>query len=405
MKSESPVMKLLMTAVCLAVLAYFGLQVFRYFHDPLTTAVAYDYQVEESVPAAGWVVRDEEVLAGESDGLLRLSRSEGERVSENGEIARVYADQASLDSQQQVDALETQLSQLRYAQEAAAGAEATLKLDNSIAQSILSLRACVAADRLDAADSDVAELRALVLKRDYTYAGDDDLDARIDDAEKELKTLRAQAASSTRTVRAPEAGIYSAVVDGYENVLTPAFLETVTPAALSAVEPETGTDTGLGKLILGDTWYYAATLSEADAETVRSGGSVTLRFTKGDGRELTMKTESVSKAESGRVAVVLSCREYLPELTLLRRQSADLIEDRVSGLRVPSLAIRVNDDGVTGLYCVVGATARFKPVTVVYDGDGFALVRAASADAAAILRAGDEVILTAHDLFDGKVVA
>ena len=53
----------------------------------------------------------------------------------------------------------------------------------------------------------------------------------------------------------------------------------------------------------------------------------------------------------------------------------------------------------------LGFTAAFKPVDVVYRGDGYTLVRAAKdATGSDILRAGDEVIVTAGELYDGKVV-
>ena len=60
----------------------------------------------------------------------------------------------------------------------------------------------------------------------------------------------------------------------------------------------------------------------------------------------------------------------------------------------------------TGVYCVVGVEARFKPVEVVYRGDSFVLVRstAESNQEKLRLRPGDEVIISATDLYDGKVV-
>ena len=41
MKNNSLGTKILMTAVTLGLLAYFGLQAYRYFADPLTTTLAY----------------------------------------------------------------------------------------------------------------------------------------------------------------------------------------------------------------------------------------------------------------------------------------------------------------------------------------------------------------------------
>ena len=76
-----------------------------------------------------------------------------------------------------------------------------------------------------------------------------------------------------------------------------------------------------------------------------------------------------------------------------------------SGLRIPANALRLNDQGQSGVYCKVGFTAEFKPVDVVYRGDGYTLVRAAEhAVGSDILRAGDDVIVTASELYDGKVV-
>ena len=43
-------------------------------------------------------------------------------------------------------------------------------------------------------------------------------------------------------------------------------------------------------------------------------------------------------------------------------------------------------------------------MTVVYTGENFALVKAASETERALLRAGDEVIITSGTLYDGMVV-
>ena len=137
MKNNSLGTKILMTAVTLALLAYFGLQTYRYFADPFTTTLAYSYQVEKSVSLSGYVVRQEQVLPDEGSGLLRLRREEGERVSRGGAVASVYADQSSLDRQTEIGALEARIEQLQYAQDAAGSSEVSMKLDAQILQNIL----------------------------------------------------------------------------------------------------------------------------------------------------------------------------------------------------------------------------------------------------------------------------
>ena len=105
MKERTLGTKLLLALVTLGVLAYFAIQAVRYFGDPLTTTLAYRYEVELSTALSGYVVRDETVLPDDTSGLLQQQRTEGERVSAGGVVALVYADQASLELQQQIQSL------------------------------------------------------------------------------------------------------------------------------------------------------------------------------------------------------------------------------------------------------------------------------------------------------------
>ena len=74
MKERDSGMRILILAVSLAVLAYFGFQTLRYLMDPLSTTLAYAYQVEETVELNGYLVRNEQVLGNEDSSFLRLQR-------------------------------------------------------------------------------------------------------------------------------------------------------------------------------------------------------------------------------------------------------------------------------------------------------------------------------------------
>ncbi len=115
----------------------------------------------------------------------------------------------------------SRLEQLRYAREASRDAETALKLDGDIREDLFALRASLAAGSWTSVESAGEELRTTVLKREYAYAGTDDLDVRIDALNAEISTLSGRLEGGTQTIRAPFAGTYSAVADGYEAVLTP----------------------------------------------------------------------------------------------------------------------------------------------------------------------------------------
>ena len=402
MKRSSPLMKILPIAVLAAVLLYFAVQLYNYLSDPVSTTLVTEGQAEDTISLNGWLLRDEEVLPAQS-GTLSRERQEGQRVGVGQVLATVYADDGALQTVSQIETLELQLQQLQFALTSYLDPDAALKLDTSITGDILALRQTLTGGDYTAADSDIAQLKAAVLKRDHPYTSQEEIETEIKAVEGQISSLKASL-SGAATITAKAAGTYSAVCDGYETVLTTAFLEDVTPGKLARLQPA-GTESNMGKLIYGDTWYYVVSLPEAQAAQLKALGTVTLRFAKGFDQNLRMQVVSVSAAENGQAAVTLSCRKYLAQTTLLRHQAADIILRTYTGLRVPSNALRVSSDGVTGVYCVDGVTAAFRPVTVLYQGQGYALVQPADGVGdTQTLRAGDEVIATAGELHEGKVI-
>ena len=401
MKKTSPLMKILPIAVLAAVLVYFAVQLYNYLSDPVNTTLVTEGQAEDTIALNGWLLRDEEVLPAQNGTLSRV-RQEGERVGVGQVLARVYANDGALQTVSQIETLELQLQQLQFALTSYLNPDAALKLDTSITGDILTLRQALTGGDYTAAEGDIAPLKAAVLKRDHPYASQEEIQTEIKSVEGQIKSLEASLSGTTVTARA--SGPYSAVCDGYETVLTKAFLEDVTPGKLARLRP-VDEQSNMGKLIYGDTWYYVVTLPEEQASYLKSQGAVTLRFAKGFDQNIRMQVVSVSAPEDGQAAVTLSCRKYLAQTTLLRHQAADVILRTYEGLRVPSNALRVSEEGVTGVYCVDGSTAAFRPVTVLYQGQGYALVQPAEGVSdTRTLRVGDEVIATAGTLSDGKVI-
>ena len=93
----------------------------------------------------------------------------------------------------------------------------------------------------------------------------------------------------------------------------------------------------------------------------------------------------------------------MQNVTLLRQQSADVVFNSYQGLRVPKDAVRVEDGGQTGVYVLEGATARWKPITILHD-NGESYVVELDKTSTANLWPGDEIIIHAKNLYDGKVV-
>lgn len=121
-----------------------------------------------------------------------------------------------------------------------------------------------------------------------------------------------------------------------------------------------------------------------------------------------MRLERLGNNEGGRRVAVFSSDRYLSQVTLARLGTASLIFERFTGVRVPDQALRVrtNEDGSTtlGVYTLVGRQAEFKEVEIVREGEGFYLLRGTASNRK-VLRAGDVIILSNQELYNGKVIA
>ena len=218
-------------------------------------------------------------------------------------------------------------------------------------------------------------------------------------------------------MRAGQSGIFSSLVDGYESVLTPQSVFQLTPASLRELMAGSGSGGGgVGKLITSDRWYFVTILSEDVTQRLREGNTAKLRFTGDFSQDVDMRVDQIGPAQEGKSVVVFSSDRYLARTTLLRRQTAELIFDSWSGLRVPKEAVRMvtvtYEDKTTGetveenrlgVYTLVGGRVEFKRVEVVTEGGGYYVVRAVGTGSSA-LRAGDEVIVQGTGLYDGQLL-
>ncbi len=396
----------------LMVSAYVIYQILENMHSPYDVTTAYHYEANDETIFLGYVVREESVLPTQTGGVLVLRREEGERIGAGQKVATLYSDDTSKEIEAQLDVLYEKLEHLNFALTETEAASMGAKLDNSIQANLFSLQENLHTGQHAALEKDISELKALVVKREFSTAAvsPETLNTQIAETKSQIKSLEAQQSKNAKHITVSGSGLFSAVVDGYETVLTPEALKTMTPSKLAGITPDKNINSNVGKMISGDTWYYVANMDESTAATYKVGTTVTLRFVKELDRTLTMTVDRVSDSENGQKLVSFSCDEYLPEVTLLRRQSASIIHESFSGIRVPTEAIRVNDDGVTGVYCLVGMQASFKPVDIIFQGNGYYLVEPSKkADdtentSSTRLRIGDSVLVTAQELYHGKVI-
>ena len=398
---------------------YLAIYLFRGWEDPLLTTYAYTYAQDLGMEATGILIRRETVLPDAGGSYVDHILSEGEKASAGQGVALLYSDSSVLATRQSIRALEAEIEQLEYALAFGTQTGSASRLDAQVLSSITALRALTAGGDLTALEDCTLNLRTVVFKRDYTYgdtAAASQLGLLIEDKQAQLRQLNASLNQVSRTVYAPVSGVFSGSVDGWEASVTPDGLDELTVAGLSALlsqkpVPQPG---AVGKLITDSTWYFAALLPSAGTE-LQSGRTYTLNFSGDYFGQIPMKLERMA-LDGDQTLAIFSCRSHLSDTTMMRVQTVDVVIRQIEGIRIPRKALRVetetitSDDGSTRevnhykVYTVIRSQAWGQEVEVLYTDNNFYLVRPVDENASDRLRAGDEVILSSADIYDGKVV-
>ncbi len=389
-------------ALLCAILAYFGYSIFSAFHDPLTTTQAIAYEAGSGVYTSGYVVRQEQVLSSRYD-ITLLTQAEGARVGNDQVLAVGYQNESAQARQSEITSLEEQLQQLKAAASYQADPSALASMDTEIVSKLQSLAIYTSRRDMTALEQVGTDLKTLVLQRTADKKDLNSIQAQISDIEAQLSSLKSQAGADTQSVLAPSSGYFSGTVDGYETVLTPDRLSSISVRELQTLEPSALSDAAFGRLITSDTWYYVTSVPADQLGGKIVGDQVSVSFAHDFYDSLSMRITRIGDVEDGRCVLVLSCSHYLQDMTLLREQSADIVFATYSGIRVPKDAVRLDEQNQAGVFILESASAKWKPIEILYD-NGESYIVKLDKTSTANLWPGDELIINARDLFDGKVV-
>ena len=384
-----------------AIAAYFGYNVVSSLYAPLMTATVTPYEAGAGYYASGFVVREEELLYSQY-GTTVLNCAEGAHVAANDTVATGYRSEDAKTRQTRIDELSGQIEQLQYAWSAVSSVYDQAALDADIAGDLAQLRRYLALRDMNSVSDLSPELKGLILRRTGSDSDSGSLQARISTLQAELETLEAQSAGDTSAILAGKAGTFSAAVDGYESVLTPERLMEMTVAEFESVQPDETDANAIGRLVTSATWYYACVVPASELSGVEEGDRATLTFARDYYQPVTMRVARLGGNEAGSRLLVLSSDRALQNVTLLRQQSAEIVFTSYSGLRVPKSAVRV-ENGQTGVYILEGTLAKWKPITILHD-TGESYVVTLDTSSTNNLWPGDELIINAKNLYDGKVV-
>lgn len=382
-----------------ALVLYLGFALLRRSQSGYTTTQAVMVTVNETGQAQGYVVRREHVLSA-SKTHVSVYVGEGAEVRAGGEVAVASDSEKTLENAARVRQLDAEIEYLRSLLSAADQAVGAMEHDTAVKNAVYQTSAAVNGHSTAALDNACVTLSSLLLSTGADVS-QSDLDALM------AERRQLNAGANDGVIEAPEAGVFTAAVDGFE-ALTPDMLDGITPEGVRgfASEKQQVSADAFGKLITAKKWYYAAVMSAEDAERLSPGAETTLDFGRHSADALPATVRSISEPVNGEVAVVFTVKSGVAETAALRETGCEIVFSSYTGLRVPLRAIRFidSDEGqVPVVYVITAERMEMKRVEILYRSEDYViLARGTGKDA---LRAGNEVIVDGKGLEDGKAIS
>lgn len=402
MKKQGEVYLKIISIVLVAVVASYVLfSVLLSRGSSYAIEVAASCEVGDGQTVSGFVVRSEKILLAEQ-AVVVCERTEGEHVGSGQSVATAYPTAEARAQRQRQTALQAQLEQLQYAAEGTGGSD-NAALDEQIKSLLLQTVTYAAQQKLDAASAPAVELQPRVLRRCVDETDTAHIQAKISEILESISRLSVQTAAAT-PITVSSSGYYSEVVDGYETIFTPERILTMSLAELRSAENlrQAVSNQAIGRLALGQTWYFVTEVPTQRLEGYAVGGRLTVSFAAESLQELSMTIERIGEDTDGSCILVLSCDRLLQDVTALRRQTADIVFSSYSGLHVPAQALYYSD-GSAGVYVLEGVRANWKPVNILYEYNNGYIVEL-DKSSTGNLWPEDQIILTSEDIYDGKVM-
>lgn len=369
---------LLMSLVVLCVFALIASQIYLSIHGSENTQDAVLYTCKESISFTGVIVRDETVVFSQhiNDGVMNYAVSDGARLSKDSVIARIYDSYTQIFNRYKIERLGVELENLRRAQDPGTTDYAQPEFINKqVAESYKNLLLNLTEGNLDNVYNDSLEM--LKLMNIYNIAANIETDytPRIEKLSEELESLNAALKEPIATVSSTGSGYFTSVTDGYESELKLEDIGNLTVEDIENIIANPSKTTAsyqnaVGKVFSGYSWKMIGVINVADRFFVNE--ELTFSIDSSENVHSVFVESITPTGNENEAIIIISCDELDSELARTRVADVELTFVEKTGIRAPRAAIRFQN-GVKGVYVMVGEKLEFKKLDVIYEGDDYVL--------------------------------
>lgn len=412
MKSKDRLLKVLAAAAAVIVVLFFAAEVYSLANKAYDTQTVYEQTVLDTMDAEMYIIRDETILNSTSTGVIVPLAENAERVSKGSTIAASFPSEAAAENYVKVQSLNKKL-------EAYQKIESQLKLANIDIGKLTDEIDSDFESMLDAAyNNDFSDLGEYKLsfseklsRKQISFGTDVECAEKIAEIQNEISALNSSGTPS-EIISAEESGYFVSKLDGFENVLTSNDIDSLTVEMLDKAfngKKSEVSDSTIGKIIDGYNWYVATVIDSSEAGSFTKGKSVRLMFDDSGKNPVKTVVHMVKNIDSSKTLIVFRCNLMNEELAALRKVDGKIVMNEFTGLRVDRDAVRLDEEGNSGVYVRTGNMVKFRSLNIIYSEDSFVIAAKPSSDSGiklshTHLKLYDEIIVSGKELSDGMVI-
>ena len=404
---------LIFVAVAFFILSCY-IQVKMIFDSSLETQTAELYTARIRTDAECYVLRDEQVIYSDVDGVFNYLVNEGEKLSSKSVIAKVYSSENDLEIHHKVNDINSRIKVLEDSSLEKSYLRVNVsKLDSQIGDYIKLFHNATSNGEYTVVVQNKDDFLTILNKRYLAVNSEEGYKSLIKELEDEKEALNEALSVPVATIYAPISGYFYSGVDGYESIFTPELLE--------GVSVETFLDTienadpvkdprAVGKIVDGFDWYTLCIVDKEDSVFYESGETYRMIYPYSTGLSINCTLQQkVTQTDMDEVILVFKTSNIPEGFNFLRKQKTQIIRDEFEGLKISKGALRIVD-GYEGVYVLIGNVVKFKRCDKICDNEGYYIINIndplenESDVKYGYLRMYDSVIVSGKDLYDGKMI-
>lgn len=422
--------RILIGALTALILVYVFFLVFSANFNVIQTENATKMTVTDKIYSTGFIVRNEDYIKNDSEGYIAYELDDGDDVSGNGVVAKIYPNSTDAVSRQRIETIDAQIDELTALTNSYYSESVSLDaVDNQLNTNMISLLSNINKGNLSLANTTLNSLLNTINERQLITGQVQNFSAKINELETEKQDLESSSSDSIGTIKSKKAGYFVSDIDGYEKSIDYTKIKDITLDDLENVKAKEIPSNTVGKVVSDLNWYVACKVTADEALSLsffenESGVTIDMPFATTESIPAKIVKINQENADSEAV-VIFECNYMNSDLADARQESVEIGIQEFTGLRVSKVALHddvvekhtEDEDGnttteskkVQGVYVVHGSELQFKEVAILYAGNDYVICDPNPQDGVMFsnetVQLYDKVVIEGDKLYDGKIVS